>query len=212
MTERVAWRRGAEAALRLGRDSPVTLLVIPALFEESNRMRRLTVEVMRRLADRGIGTLLPDLPGQGESLVSLASLSFRDWLDFVEDVGHNMLFSVAIRGGCLLDGICVHRWRLAPESGARLLRDMIRATAFSEGSSASDVEQRVRQGVTRLAGNPVAPELYGALVAAEPAPGGFVSAVEGPRLWRAAEPGEDAHYAAALAAEIAEWTTSCAST
>jgi hypothetical protein len=48
-------------------EGPTRLLIVPALFDEGNRMRRLTVEVMRRLAASGIASVLPDLPGLQES-------------------------------------------------------------------------------------------------------------------------------------------------
>ena len=46
------------------------VLLIPPLFEEANRMRRTLVLAMRALsADMGIvPSLLPDLPGQNDSL------------------------------------------------------------------------------------------------------------------------------------------------
>ena len=55
------------------------LLIVPALFEESNRMRRFTVEVMRRLDNAGVDSFLPDLPGCNESLQLLQDQTPHSW-------------------------------------------------------------------------------------------------------------------------------------
>lgn len=209
MNETYRWRGGTEMLLRYGAGSPITLLILPALFEEANRMRRFTVLVMRNLADRKIGTVLPDLPGCGESLSDLADVALTDWQEAVLSLTGTMLGSVAIRGGALLDGESVNRWRLAPETGERLLRDMVRATAFSDDVASSDLDQQARSRPTRLAGNLINPALYTALQSAVPSGAAHVSEVDGPKLWRAAEPGDDPDYARKVADDIAMWTQSC---
>lgn len=209
MTETYRWRGGTEMLLRHGAGSSVTLLILPALFEEANRMRRFTVSVMRLLAGRGIGTILPDLPGTGESGIGTSNVILGDWHDAVTALAPNISGSIAIRGGALLDGPIKNRWRLAPESGERLLRDMVRATAFSEGIAASELDQRARTAPTRLAGNFLNPGLYAALHDAAPVEGAHVTRVEGPKLWRAAEPGDDPDFAREIADDIAAWTMLC---
>lgn len=209
MTETYRWRGGTERLLRHGAGSPITLLVLPALFEEANRMRRFTVSVMRLLAERGIGTILPDLPGTGESEINLCNVTLQHWHDAVSALAQNTSGSVAIRGGSLLDGVVRNRWRIAPESGERLLRDMVRATAFSEGVSASELDRRARAGPTRLAGNVMGPALYTALNDAVPLEGAYTTTVDGPKLWRAAEPGDDPELAELIANEIVSWKKIC---
>jgi hypothetical protein len=198
-----------EAVLRFGQDLPVTLAVLPALFEEANRMRRFTVSVMRLLAERGIGTALPDFPGTGESLTSLASVSLADWQEHARNLAQLCTASIAFRGGSLLDGPFTHRWRLAPDSGERLMRDLVRATAMSAGVNAGEIDATARRDGARLAGNCLSAGLYTDLQAAVPVPDAFVSAIEGPKLWRLAEPGDDPAYVIAVADEIAGWVTSC---
>lgn len=210
MIESVSWRGGEEMLLRLGAGSPVTCLVLPALFEEANRMRRFTVSVMHCLADRRIGTILPDLPGTGESLEETRAISLADWRAFVLEMRRIASLSIAFRGGSILDSAFPSRWRLAPETGERLLRDMVRATALSTGLSATEIDAQARVVPMRLAGNLIDPDLYRAFHAAAPEGNAFVSQAEGPRLWRSAEPGDDPHYAEAVADEIAAWVTSCA--
>ena len=210
MNEIYRWRGGSERLLRHGVGSPTTLLILPALFEEANRMRRFTVSVMRNLADRGIGTILPDLPGAGESEQSFADVTMDDWRAAVSSLTDDIFGSVAIRGGCLMDGTIAHRWRLAPENGERLLRDMVRATAFSMGVSASEIDEQARSAPTRLAGHLLSPALYSALHDAIPVDSAYITSVEGKKLWRAAEPGDDPEFARLIADDISAWAKSCA--
>jgi hypothetical protein len=203
------WRGGTEMLLRHGAGSPITLLILPALFEEANRMRRFTVSVMRNLADMGIGTILPDLPGMGESETDLFDVTLHDWHEAASALMPDIFGSVAIRGGALLDGRFKNRWRLAPESGERLLRDMVRATAFSEGVSATELDQRARASLTRLAGNVISPALYTALHDAVPVDDADTTSVDGPKLWRAAEPGDDPEFARRIADDVSAWTKTC---
>jgi hypothetical protein len=210
MNETYRWRGGTEMLFRHGAGSSITLLILPALFEEANRMRRFTVSVMRNLAENQIGTILPDLPGCGESLNKLSDVTLADWQAAVSNLTGNIFASVAIRGGALLDNVFENRWRLAPETGERLLRDMVRATSFSEGISAVELDTQARSHATRLAGNLIGPELYATLHEAVPVSAAHIANVDGPKLWRAAEPGDDPEYARLLADDIAAWTKTCA--
>ncbi len=210
MNDHYQWRGGSEYMLRHGTGSPLTLLVIPALFEEANRMRRITVSAMRFLADLGIGTVLPDLPGTGESLKDSAEVSLQDWKDAIAALADGVWGSVAIRGGALLDGIFDNRWRLAPDTGERLLRDMVRATCFSANISVEDLAEKCRSTPTRLAGNLINPALYTALHDAVPMGQAHIMPVAGQKLWRAAEPGDDPDFARAIAHDILAWTKTCA--
>jgi hypothetical protein len=212
MIDSYTWRGGKEMLLRMGVGLPVAVLVLPALFEEANRMRRFTVSVMWQLEMRKIGTLLPDLPGQGESSTPLGAARMADWQEAVAAIPDKPLHVIAFRGGSLLGSDFRHRWHFAPDSGERLLRDMVRATALSEGVPASEIVARARQEQTRLAGNLIGPDLYNDLCAAKPVDGAIVSKVEGPNLWRSAEPGDDSAYAGLVADEIAVWVQTCAVT
>ncbi|HWU71836.1 MAG TPA: hypothetical protein VN137_00025, partial [Sphingomonas sp.] len=69
MIDHYDWAGGREAMMRFGpATGPVVVAVLP-LFEEANRTRTFVSGVLRRLAARDIAGALPDLPGQGESLV-----------------------------------------------------------------------------------------------------------------------------------------------
>ncbi len=209
MIETYRWPGGEEALLRHGPASSVTLVILPALFEEANRMRRLTVSVMRHLASGGIGTILPDLPGTGESLLDLDQVTLDDWIDAVSVLATEAGGSIAFRGGALLDERFERRWRFAPDSGERLLRDMVRATAWSQAQTVTDIDERARMQPIRLAGNVLHPAMYNALRTRVSVDNARIAPFEGARLWRAAEPGDDPALAQLLANDIASWVTAC---
>jgi hypothetical protein len=202
------------SALRFGDGAATTVLVLPALFEEANRMRRFTVSLMRDLAAHDIGTILPDLPGQGESLAPLQDVRLADWhtaIAAITDTLPRPLYSIAIRGGAILDGGADHRWRLAPESGERVLRDMVRATALSRATSAGEIDREARTQATRLAGNLISPAFYADVATASVCEGNsHEPELVGQRLWRNAEPGEDAELLASAIADIVSWIETCA--
>lgn len=210
MNDVYRWRGGCENLRRLGNGAPITLLVLPALFEEANRMRRFTVTVMRLLAKQNIATILPDLPGTGESETALCETSFADWADAVATLASGIFGSIAFRGGALLDGSCKHQWQLAPDTGERLLRDLVRATAFTSGISVAELDRRARTQTTRLAGNLMAPQMYISIHNSTPVAGAHVSKVVGQKLWRATEPTEDPAFAQYVADDIVAWIKSCA--
>lgn len=180
------------------------LLVLPPLFEEMNRTRALLASTMRALAADGFSCWLPDLPGTGESERPLESVSWADWLEAAaaaaEAVGPAA--AVSLRGGALLDAPVERRWRFAPASGASLARDLARAGLMAEGGG----------------GYSPSPALLGPLGSAQPSPGGKVRTLrlatdraeadlklEGPPLWRRAEPQNSSELAAAIASDISQW-------
>ena len=211
--------------LRHGAGSTLNLLILPALFEEANRMRRFTVSMMRGLADCGIGSILPDLPGTGESLIAINNVTIDDWREACAAAAKHVdppLLTVSIRGGALMDGIADFGWRLAPETGARLVRDMLRATKLSDQLSTTGVDSQASERPTSLAGNGVGPGLFGKLSALAPINGHYRTAqvtdnadecdliLPGAKLWRAAESSDDPEFVAAAVADIASWAKTCA--
>ena len=68
-----------ELLVAFDRGRAARVMVCPAWFDEANKLRRFTVEVMRRLDKAGIDSFLPDLPGTNESTVDLASVTPGDW-------------------------------------------------------------------------------------------------------------------------------------
>nr|WP_176498340.1 hypothetical protein [Sphingomonas sp. HMP6] len=121
---------------------PVVVVALP-LFEEANRTRAFAVTICRALAKRGMASVLPDLPGQGESETPLESLSILDLqtaydaLIAVPDREGRRSYGVGIRSGALLDalGLLCGRWHFAPQDGSDLLRDLTRMKQMEIGPS-----------------------------------------------------------------------------
>ncbi|MGY2732500.1 hypothetical protein [Sphingomonas sp. UYP23] len=227
-------RLGREAMLRFGpATGPVAVVILP-LFEEANRVRALAVAICRALARRGVGSLLPDVPGQGESLVPLEQCRIPDLSDGVADAvrqssdNGRRCYSVAIRSGALLDRTAaLHgRWQLAPQDGASLLRDLKRIRqAARPGPPLGDRWYHDGDAPVEIAGNRIAPDLLTALPLSMPwrrEDGGVVRTVRletdplpadrhvaGAPLWRRAEPDTDPMLAALLADDIADWIARC---
>jgi hypothetical protein len=205
-----------EWLMRLGGSRGQSILFVPPLFEEMNRTRALIVAVMRRLAFEGHACWLPDLAGTGESEQALADISWQDWR-------HDVTFAAAhikkesgkplvasLRSGALIDDGAAARgwWRLAPQDGAALARDMARSGLA---------------GGVEWAGYAPSPELRAVLEAAKPAAPSKLRLVrlasdlqpadvklDGPALWRRSEPGNSEALADAIAADLRAWSLQCA--
>ncbi len=205
---------------------PAVLFVLP-LFEEANRVRRTLRLAMRALAVRGIGAMLPDLPGQNESLMPTVDATLSRWREALADhiaATHRPVVIAAIRGGALIDGIeAGAHWRLAPVRGASLLKTMMRARIAGDREDGKDttiaeLEARGQTEPLRLAGNLLSPAMITELRASEPevleecrsvSLGSGEDALPGRPLWLQAEPSEDVALGAAIADDIASWMTSC---
>lgn len=191
------------------------LLIVPALFDEANRMRRLTVEVMRRLDNAGVDSFLPDLPGCNESLQALESQTPEVWRDAVAAAAKHFRAShvLGIRGGALLLPAALPGWRYAPVNGASALRQLLRAriiasreagiTETQEGLLAAAGEQGLE-----LAGYRFSAEFIRTFQSLTPTISASLTEIGqdmlgGGGLWLRAEPGEDREQADALAAILA---------
>ena len=210
----------------LGPDTGPVVLIAPALFEEANRLRAFTVAVMRGLAARDIGSVLPDLPGMNESLVATEDARLDDWrAAFAAAVPARATYVVAIRGGALVDCAAEVRGRyhLSPPSGADVVRDLVRVrlAGVREGGTPFDPAEIDRPGpAIDLSGNAIARDLLVALKAARPSaadrtirldsdPRDADRKVAGRPLWRLAEPDDDPALAETLADDIADWIARC---
>lgn len=200
-----------------------TILIVPPLFDEMNRTRRMLVEAMRALAMLDCRTLLPDLPGCNESRTELASLSLDDWRLAIADSAHRFgaTHIASVRGGCLIDdaaGLPV--WRLAPVKGASLLKAMLRTriAADKEAGIATSVEELralADEAPLALSGHVLRSIMIATLNVAEPRSVTHVrdvtlEEISGTPLWLRAEPGDDAAMSNALAKHLADWSASCA--
>jgi pimeloyl-ACP methyl ester carboxylesterase len=206
-----------EWLMRVGQAEARPILFLPPLFEEMNRTRAFIVDLMRRLARRGFGCWLPDLPGTGESERRLPQTRWADWREAAASAGEEAgriaarkPLVVGIRGGCLLDDgpDGEWRWRFAPVAGESLARDLTRAGLVSG---------------TEYAGYRPDQELMESLSRAVPAPLDKVRTlrlvsdredadlkIEGPALWRRSEPDNAPDLALALANDLEIWAERCA--
>lgn len=204
-----------------------SVLIVPPLFEEANRTRRTLVLAMRALAAEGHAALLPDLPGQNESLVPLENADLTQWQAALTDVAAGIdgpVIIASIRGGALIDHCAKAAvwWRLAPVGGASLLRTLLRARVAADReagreSSLEALQDTAKREALLLAGNRLSPAMLAELGAAEAQPVAPLRSVAlgaggiaGTPLWLRAEPGEDAAMAAAVAADIVAWSRECA--
>lgn len=213
------WTGGREAMLRFGPDTgPIVIAALP-LFEEANRTRQFACTILRALADRGIGSVLPDFPGTGESVVATIDARLSDqrraYCALAQQLGATN-YALSIRSGALVDTDTdlAGRWHLAPHTGADLVRDLDRTRAATSRSGLAPEGE--------YAGNRLSPEMLAELKDAVPREDGRYRVVRldtDPRaanatftatpLWRRSEPGTDVFLAQQLAADISHWIASC---
>jgi len=191
------------------------VLILPALFDEANKLRRFTVQMMREADAKGVDTFLPDLPGCNESLEPLEVQSLRRWRAAADAAveAFGITHVLAIRGGTLHTPQALPGWQYAPLSGTKLLRAMIRARTIAarEAGREEASEALHKQGRTEglmLAGWQISATMFSELETAEPIQSTDHTVVSqkdlgGRGLWLRAEPDEDDGASEALAALIA---------
>lgn len=158
--------------LRFGPETgPVVVVALP-LFEEANRTRTVAVTMCRALAKRGVASVLPDLPGQGESPVTTGELTLATiQLGFAAAVEHlsretRRPYAVAVRSGAMAvaDARTLGRWYLSPVSGPGLLDELgrILMAAHREGDADTlrNIDRLEEIGPTlEIAGNRIGTDL-----------------------------------------------------
>ena len=205
----------AEYALTFDRQRSCRLLVVRGLFDEGNKLRHFTVEVMRHLDSAGIDSFLPDLPGTNESLAPLEPQTLTGWQEAMETAADHFgaTHVLAIRGGALIAPKKLPAIHYAPASGASILRAMLRAQVMiareaGRETNREDLFERARSDGMRLAGYHLGPDMIGELEAAAVIDETAIEIAQGDigggGLWLRAEPGHDASQAATLAQLVAE--------
>jgi hypothetical protein len=223
------WPGGREAMIRFGpATGPVVIAALP-LFEEANRTRAFMVTILRALAARGIASALPDLPGQGESLVPTGDVTMADWQTAFAAAAASLgtPHIAAMRGGALVTRLATHAssWIFSPVDGSALVRDLQRARQLADPKAPSlvDLAMTAPAGTrTEAAGNELSVDLLRHLVNAMPDrttpnrvvrldsdPGEASAKYPGAPQWRRAEPDNDPALAALLADDIAAWVRAC---
>lgn len=211
----------AAPTLRFGpADALVRVLIVPPLFDEANRMRRTLALTMRALAKRGMASALPDLPGQGDSLLPNEEATLERWQEALADIARaeEPTIVASWRGGALIDDAAIGArgwWRMAPVAGASLVRALVRTRIAGDREAgqaitADELRNAARDGWVELGGYRLTGVLLDGLEAATPAavtPLREVTPAEmaGSALWLRSEPGENAAMAEAMAADIAAW-------
>ena len=205
--------RHEEMALAFDRGRPHRLLVLPAWFDEANKLRRQTVEVMRRLDLSGIDSFLADLPGCNESEAALDNQTLVSWRAAAASAAEHFgaTHVLAIRAGALLAPAPLPGWAYAPIDGQRVLRSMLRAHSVAAREAGrpergEDVQTRAREQGIELGGWAIGAQMFRELEAAQ-ADDRLIeidqAALGGAGLWLRAEPDEDPERADTLAALLA---------
>jgi hypothetical protein len=203
-----------EYAVSFDSGRALRLLIVPALFDEANKLRHFTVEVMWALDAAGVDSILPDLPGTNESLVDLESQTLSSWRAAMTAAAADFAAThvLTVRAGALCAPEGLPCLRYAPVAGASVLRGLLRARVIAdreaglESSREALLDQGKREGLV-LAGYPLGAAMVSELEKAELAPGPAdiaQSALGGPGLWLRAEPGHDPAQAKALARIVRE--------
>lgn len=188
-------------------------MVLPALFDEANKLRHFTVEVMRGLDAGGVDAVLPDLPGCNESLAPLELQTLLGWREAAEMAA--ALFGathfLSLRGGALvappLPGA-----RYAPATGASILRALLRARVIASREAGIEESREAlldagRKGGLELAGFRLGALMIAELEKAEPVGGTALANISqaelgGSGLWLRAEPDHSPEQAEALVSRI----------
>ncbi len=204
-----------EYALAFDSGRAQRILLVPALLDEANRLRRFTVEVMRRLDGAGFDCFLPDLPGTNESTVDLATVTPSDWQGAMAAAASafGATHVLALRGGGLFWPEGLPGWHYGPVKGASLLRTLLRARVIASREAGREetadalLAEANERGID-LAGYALSAAMVRELSALAPTPRTGVQVIDqdlvgGSPLWLRAEPDEDAGQADALAAVIA---------
>ncbi len=213
------WSGGREAMLRFGPDTgPIVIAALP-LFEEANRTRQFLVTILRALAARGIGSVLPDFPGTGESIVVTGEARLRDQrtacTELAQQLGRNT-YGISIRSGAIFDtnAALAGRWQLSAQTGEDLLRELGRTRVASRAARASETEYGGNtlsrevladlRDATSYAGDG---RLRGVRLESDPRDADVKYAAS--PLWRRSEPDNDTALAQILADDISHWIASC---
>jgi len=187
------------------------VLILPALFDEANKLRRFTIQMMRSCDESGVDSFLPDLPGCNESLASLEKQTLESWRNVALNAAQAFRAThvLAIRGGALLAPETLPGWHYAPLTGAKLLRAMVRAQTIAAKEAGREVSSEAlmeqgRQSGLQLAGWNLGAEMLRQLESAVPPASDNQTLIEqkdlgGRGLWLRAEPDEDQGLSEALA-------------
>lgn len=204
-----------EYAIRCDSGRETRILIVPALFDEANKLRHFIVETMRILDGLGMDCMLPDLPGTNESQLAPVEQDIASWHSAMSGAARHFgaTHALSLRGGanCVPDTIPALRY--APIGGSSVLRALLRAQVIadreaSKNTSREDLLARGRECGLVLAGYALGPDMIAQLENAELAEPGMPDIAQGDLggagLWLRAEPDHDQAQAQALAKTVQE--------
>ncbi len=177
------------------------ILVLPALFDEANKTRHQTIEIMRRFDGAGVDSVLPDLAGMNESVQPLAEQTLESWQAAARAAAAHFQSThvLTIRAGALLAPSGLPGWRYAPSGGKQAIRSMIRARTIASreagtNEKSDDLMQLGDAEGIELAGYQVGSAMFRQLAAAATPDAGNLTDIAqsdlgaGGGLWLRAEP------------------------
>ncbi len=199
----------------IGDETDRCILVIPPFFNEHNLMRRQLVETMRRISEAGYRCVLPDIPGTNESIEPVELQSLARWEEAIAQAMEHFDAShiLAVRSGALIAPKSFQGWLYAPQSGAKLLRGMLRARVIaSRELGVHETSERLleigRSEGLVLSGWQLGADMIRDIEDTHPAEAGYrtieQSDLGGPGLWMRAEPDEHPEQADRLAGIMLE--------
>lgn len=203
-----------ELAVQFDQRREHRLLILPALFDEANKLRRQTAQVMRALDKESIDSFLPDLPGMNESLAPFCNQTLTGWQSAAKAAANafDATHVLTWRAGALIAPTDLPGWRYAQTSGTKQLRSMMRARTISSREAGkeeklADLQVLARSKGIELAGWQLSAEMFVELENATPAASEIQTEIAqadigGAGLWLRAEPDEDTEQAQTLAAII----------
>lgn len=152
--------------LRFGPETGPVVVVAMSLFEEANRMRAFAVTLCRLLAESGVASVLPDVPGQGESLLATEQTTLATVRRASDTVFEQVVregrhaYSASIRSGALAgsEEYAFGYWYLSPKSGRDVLHEFRRVLqAGGRGHDALQLRNVLQAAAARfpmeIAGN-----------------------------------------------------------
>lgn len=205
----------SEYAFVLDRERTQRLLVVPPLFEEANRMRRMLAETMRALDAAGVDSFLPDLPGCNESGQDFSAQSLSAWRGAMDAAAIHFAAThvLAVRGGALVFPNRLPGWVYEPVKGQTILRQLVRARTIAAREAGREEDgasllARGREHGLDLAGYRCGAALIAGLEGALPQDEGQRTLLQrelegGAGLWLRSEPGEAPGQSTVLARIIA---------
>ena len=206
--------KGAELALEWKGNSSYRILILPALLDEANKLRHFTVEVARRIHGSGHGVILPDLPGQNESLLSQYDQTLVQWREAAAVAANHFgaTHVLTVRGGAIL-APDLPGWRYASHSPSSQLRNLLRAKILSarEAGRFETSEALMKRGIAwglNLGGFDLSGEMVAQLANLQLQPTEKQreigqTDIGGAGLWLRPEPAFDSSQADTLAAIVA---------